>query len=198
MSGMQQSATKEKIIEASYHLMMEKGYNHTGLKEILAIAGVPKGSFYHFFQNKEKLGLEVIEYYAKNMSFLLTQSFNKDLEPIQQLKNFFTASIKILVKDNNCCGGCLVGNIGQELADQKPVFRKKAEQILSQWQNQITLCIKQGQEENSINSEIKAEQLASFLFNSWEGAIMRMKISKSDVPLKDFMNTIFNSKLLSN
>jgi len=196
---MRDTSTKEKIIDASYHLMMEKGYNHAGLKEILTEAGVPKGSFYHFFENKEKLGLEVLEYYANNLEYVLTENLHdENVPPLQRLRNFFNTSIKILVKENNCCGGCLVGNFGLELADQNPVFREKAEQILLRWQNEITRCIEKGQTDQSINSNIGAEQLASFLFNSWEGAVMRMKISKTDKSLNDFINIVFNSALLKN
>ena len=177
--------------------MMEKGYNHAGLKDILAEAGVPKGSFYHFFENKEQFGLEILDYYARSSAFLITENLhNKKIPALQRLKNFFLASIHVLVKKNKCCGGCLVGNLGQEMADQNPVFREKSEQIMAEWQQEITQCIRQGQLENSINPKVDAKQLASFLFNSWEGAVMRMKISKSDKALNDFMTIVFESPLL--
>jgi len=96
-SPMKKTSTKEKIIDASYNLMVEKGYNNTGLKEILTRAGVPKGSFYHFFENKEKLGLEVLEYYASNMEYVINENLlDKNTTAIQRLKNFFNTIIKIL------------------------------------------------------------------------------------------------------
>ncbi|MDW3689418.1 TetR family transcriptional regulator C-terminal domain-containing protein [Cupriavidus sp. CV2] len=38
--------------------------------------------------------------------------------------------------------------------------------------------------------------LAQFLLNSWEGALLRMRVEKSDGPLRDFVKVIFESVLV--
>jgi TetR/AcrR family transcriptional repressor of lmrAB and yxaGH operons len=54
--------TKEKLIETASRLFEIKGYNATGLNEILAESGTPKGSlYYHFPKGKEELALESIK-----------------------------------------------------------------------------------------------------------------------------------------
>jgi TetR/AcrR family transcriptional repressor of nem operon len=40
-----------------------KGYAAVGLNEILAAAGVPKGSFYHYFESKDAFGEALLESY---------------------------------------------------------------------------------------------------------------------------------------
>jgi TetR/AcrR family transcriptional repressor of lmrAB and yxaGH operons len=41
--------TRDRLVTAAATLFRRKGYHATGLAEILADAGVPKGSLYHFF-----------------------------------------------------------------------------------------------------------------------------------------------------
>jgi len=43
--------------------MIQKGYTAVGLSELLATAGVPKGSFYHYFRSKEEFGQALLEEY---------------------------------------------------------------------------------------------------------------------------------------
>ena len=56
--------TKQNLVDAGSQLFLERGYNETGLNDILAAAGVPKGSFYHHFRSKEDFALEVVDQYG--------------------------------------------------------------------------------------------------------------------------------------
>ncbi len=56
--------TKATLVDAWLHLMLEKGFHHTGIQEVLQAAGVPKGSFYYYFPSKEAFGREVIAQFA--------------------------------------------------------------------------------------------------------------------------------------
>src|SRR5258707_14224484 len=56
--------TKATLVDAGLHLMLENGYHHTGIQDVLQAAGVPKGSFYYYFPSKEAFALEVIAQFA--------------------------------------------------------------------------------------------------------------------------------------
>src|SRR5215469_1994707 len=51
--NMAQNDTRAALLEAGDRLLLTSGYAGTGLSEILASAGVPKGSFYHWFSSKQ-------------------------------------------------------------------------------------------------------------------------------------------------
>ena len=53
--------TRDKIIASGVRAILDKSFNAVGLNEILADAGVPKGSFYHYFKSKEAFGVAVVE-----------------------------------------------------------------------------------------------------------------------------------------
>src|ERR1700693_3676029 len=53
--------TRERILYASAELFRRQGYAGTGLKQVVAQAGAPCGSLYHFFpEGKEQLADEVL------------------------------------------------------------------------------------------------------------------------------------------
>ena len=53
--------TKNKLLQIGAKYVHLKGFNNTGLQEILKEAKVPKGSFYFYFKSKEEFGLEIID-----------------------------------------------------------------------------------------------------------------------------------------
>jgi TetR/AcrR family transcriptional repressor of nem operon len=54
---------RQHIIDVAKSLMTNKGYTAMGLSEVLTTAGVPKGSFYHYFRSKEEFGQALLEEY---------------------------------------------------------------------------------------------------------------------------------------
>ncbi|MGO4376156.1 TetR/AcrR family transcriptional regulator, partial [Paenibacillus sp. MCAF20] len=62
---------KNKLLNASLQLMLSKGYYATTVDEICAEASVTKGSFFHYFKNKEDIGKATLDHFEKLQSHLL-------------------------------------------------------------------------------------------------------------------------------
>ncbi|MES2347993.1 MAG: TetR/AcrR family transcriptional regulator, partial [Pseudomonadota bacterium] len=54
---------RENIIATGQRIMAGKGFSAVGLNEILTGAGVPKGSFYHYFGSKDAFGEALLDSY---------------------------------------------------------------------------------------------------------------------------------------
>lgn len=52
--------TRANIVESSYQLFIERGYNAASMREISLRAGVTVGAIYNHFQTKEEIWVEVI------------------------------------------------------------------------------------------------------------------------------------------
>lgn len=188
-------ATRTALIAAGTHLILEKGYNHCGLEEILKEAKVHKGSFYHFFKSKEDFGLQVVaEYAAMRMASLDEQLNNTDVRPLARLRRFFELSA-LRHQSLGYRKGCLFGNLGQEMADHSEVFRTRLEEVLSEYRAKIARCFREAQQVGDLRADFDADRLAGFCLNSWEGAILRMKVAKSYEPLDDFLFVMFETVL---
>jgi AcrR family transcriptional regulator len=58
--------SKEHLVKSAARLFVKKGYNATGINDILSSAELSKGSFYFYFASKKELAAAVAEYFNKN------------------------------------------------------------------------------------------------------------------------------------
>ena len=61
MARTEEPAVRRRLVEAAIRLFAEKGYESASVSEIVAAAGVTKGSMYHYFQAKDDLLLEIYD-----------------------------------------------------------------------------------------------------------------------------------------
>jgi len=53
--------TRSRLLEKGGDLVSSRGFNATGVQEITAAAGVPKGSFYNYFDSKDAIVAAVVD-----------------------------------------------------------------------------------------------------------------------------------------
>jgi TetR/AcrR family transcriptional repressor of nem operon len=187
--------TRAALLEAGMDVMLEKGYSNTGIQEVLSSLGVPKGSFYHYFDSKEHFALTIIQhldqmYRASMMQVLL----DSDKSPLQRLKSYCEIS-----RDNflsqECRKGCLIGNLSQEMSDQSEVLRKELSSVMTSRVAQIAECIEAGQRLGEITQVRTATKLAEHFMCGWSGAVMVAKTLKNIEPMDNFIDLTFNNFL---
>jgi TetR/AcrR family transcriptional regulator, transcriptional repressor for nem operon len=192
---MPKEATKMRILSEGARIVYEKGFNHTGIQEILEAAGVPKGSFYFYFKSKDDFGLQLVDFYLEfalaGMDAVLGLSSH---EPLERLRNFFR-HMKGVAEERGLRGGCPIGNLAQEMADQSEAFRLKVNHAFSALSGRIARCLEEAQRLNQIGPSTDPGELADFIMNSWEGALLRMKAENSLLPLDVFERMIFEGLL---
>ncbi|KAM3105793.1 TetR family transcriptional regulator C-terminal domain-containing protein [Phormidesmis sp. 146-33] len=183
--------TKLALIKAGRRIVVEKGYNHTGIQEILQAVGVPKGSFYHFFSSKEEFGLAIIDDDSQMHDRIVEQYLGDiSLSPLNRLKRYFAFKLEEF-ETLQYREGCLFGNLSQEMADQNETFRVRLQEAIDRWRDQFAACIQAAQDAGEVSKKQQAKDLAEFCLNSWEGALLQMKVTKSDAPLKNYMQFMF-------
>ncbi|MFQ3671944.1 MAG: TetR/AcrR family transcriptional regulator, partial [Verrucomicrobiia bacterium] len=80
------AATREKLVTAAVGLILRHGYHATGVDAICAEAGVTKGAFFHHFEDKDALGLAVIEWWSAMGTREYSKAWAEDAgDPLQQL-----------------------------------------------------------------------------------------------------------------
>ena len=53
--------TKDLILNTSFNMFYENGFNNTSIPDIMKETNLTKGAFYHHFENKLEIGKKVIE-----------------------------------------------------------------------------------------------------------------------------------------
>jgi len=187
--------TRQRLLAVGEQLMLERGYHSTGLSDIVNSAGVPKGSFYHFFASKEAFAMAVLDQHFQDYDQATAELLTRpDLPPLIRIQHFFLAA-RDKMQQQNCEGGCLVGNLAQEMSDQDESFRLRLEQIMRSWQTHIARCLQEARDQGQLPDSTEPTEMARFLLNSWEGALMRSKVTKSIESLDNFMSIIFSTVL---
>ncbi len=185
--------TREALIRCGVELCTQSGFQATGIEEVLQRVNVPKGSFYHYFRNKREFGKQVINSYAEYFQLKLARHFtNAALSPLDRLRAFIDEAQAGMMKFEYK-RGCLVGNLGQELAGLDEEFRQSLEHVLLSWEQQTAACFREAQLQKHLNNKQDPELLAAVFWIGWEGAILRSKLTKSNKPMQLFADFFLES-----
>lgn len=178
-------------------MLWSQGYHGTGLKEILDAVKVPKGSFYNYFGSKEDFGAEVIQHYASPFIAQLNAHLEAaDDDALGAIKRYFDELI-VELERNEFKGGCLMGNLMGEIGDTSEICRKSLQSAVTRYRNLLQSGLAKAQQQGTVRLDKSPEEMADLLTNAWQGALLRMKIEKSSVPIKqccqDLLGDFFRS-----
>lgn len=166
--------------------MFEKGYNGTGVKDLADAAGIPKGSLYNYFKNKEDYAKEAVLYYYKEMSKEKFEVLSdKNLKPLDRIKKFYSDMIKEFDCGVNCKLGCFVGNLTQEMGGISDLLGSVVFEIHGEIVDKLENCLKEAVRDGSL-SYVETSSLAEFITNSWQGTLIRIKAGEDKKALEDF------------
>lgn len=185
------SGTRDLLLRAGLEVLTEKGFSATGIEEILGRVGVPKGSFYHYFESKEAFGLQLIDLYAEFFAKKLDRHFcNKTQSPLSRLHAFIDDAKDGMAR-YEYRRGCLIGNLGQEMGSLPESFRARLKDTFEDWQSRLSVCLIEAQQEGQLSPDVDVRQLAAFFWIGWEGAVLRAKLEKTVAPLDVFTRFFF-------
>lgn len=181
------ASKKDHILRAGLEIMKIHGYNGTSVKDIVDAAGVPKGSFYNYFDSKESFAIDALEAVASE-SYLASRALLSvdDKSPMQRLRHSFETNAD-LACDSEFRIGCFFGNMGQEMADSNEAIRNKVKQVLQRNAGLFQEVLDEARAAGEIESDTPTATIAEFVLNAWEGTLMRMKASRSREPLDTFL-----------
>jgi TetR/AcrR family transcriptional repressor of nem operon len=126
------SDARENILQAGQSLIELRGYSALGVAEICKAAGVPKGSFYHFFASKEALALAVIDAHWAAQERTWALILDGAQPPLERLRRLFEATEAEQFAGQQSCGtvsGCMFGNLTLELSNQTEAIRARLQEI---------------------------------------------------------------------
>jgi TetR/AcrR family transcriptional repressor of nem operon len=177
---------RRRLLAAGLDLVHAQGFAASGVKDITDAAGVPKGSFYAYFPSKEAFAAAVLDHYWSGIEARLMPILETEGLAQERITRFFHA-----LADEHEAGdfllGCLVGNMSLELSGSSEPVRAELVRILDGWGEALTACVRAGQTRSGgIRVDLDAAELASMLIESWEGAALRGKVTRSREPYDRF------------
>jgi TetR/AcrR family transcriptional regulator, transcriptional repressor for nem operon len=186
------SSTRERLIATGLPLLLERGYNGLGLQALLSAAGVPKGSFYHHFRDKEDFALQVVDAYMREVHADLDAILgDPSFLPLDRVRLFFATTQQTYRQQGYM--GCLLGGLGQELSGVSSSFRRKIEECFMEIATRLTVCFEEARERGDLPADSDPRRLASLLVDCWEGAALRSRLQRDHAPLNAMLEFYFRS-----
>lgn len=187
-----ETSTKDRLLQAGMSMLLEQGYNHLAIQDLLVATRVPKGSFYHHFENKEDFALQVIDLYMRHVHEGLAACLDDlTIAPLDRVRHFFESTSESYRQEGYL--GCLLGGLGQELSGVSPVFRKRIEGCFQAIAGRIAGCLNEAIDQGALSPTVDAESLANLLVDCWEGAALRTRLLRDAAPLRSMLDFYFQS-----
>ena len=174
--------TRDRILAAATELIHQRGYKATGVAEIVAASGVPKGSFYFYFASKEELGRVLLQRYREKQREELARIFPEDAEAIPTIRAFFEDAARMQA-DAGCKSGCLLGNLAAEITESEEL-RKELAGTLDDLLKVLAGAVARGQARGELSTDFAPEAAADFFLSVFEGSILLAKARRDPQALE--------------
>lgn len=183
--------TQDLIINTSFELFYEKGYNATSIPDIMKETSLSKGAFYHHFKNKREIGKKVIENIIRKR---IKEGF---IEPLAELNRnipelllyVFTNRIKNYSEREKALG-CPANNLVGEIGYTEQDFRVILKSLFEEWREALINAIEHGKNRGEIKNDVNSSSVAISLICAFEGVRSVRKVYDDDKIFNEFMQSM--------
>jgi TetR/AcrR family transcriptional regulator, transcriptional repressor for nem operon len=192
---MPKPSNREKLLHEGLKVVLSQGYCGASVRDIVRAAGVPQGSFTNHFTSKEAFIQEVLDLYFSLGRGTIDKTLRNDsLPPLRRLGAWFDL-LRASHKKTGFRTGCLIGNLCIEASEQSESTRHRLTEIWKEIHSSIVYCLRAAVDAGELSASTEIDEIASFLFSSWHGAVLQSKVEHSVKPLDRCKRFLFSQIL---
>jgi TetR/AcrR family transcriptional regulator, transcriptional repressor for nem operon len=162
---------QQGIFRSASRLFEDLGYAGVSIRDIVASVNVPKGTFYNYFRSKEYLASVIVRAHFEDLDLTLTIG-EQESAALRLRRHFEAISVS---NELTACPGLLLGTLANELLGLPEDLRSQIRDGFRSWSDQVTHLLRLAQAQRQVSTEHDPRQLAAFLLNSWQGAMLATK-----------------------
>ncbi|WP_439886094.1 TetR/AcrR family transcriptional regulator [Pseudomonas sp. MBLB4123] len=182
---------RDLILAKGAEVMTRRGYHGAGVQEIVQAAGVPKGSFYHYFASKEDFALQALQQvYAPRLARYAEALANPALSPRQRILDYYAELVAHFARQERLEYHCFIGSLSFEMAELSPAIGAEVDAILQRSADILQACLEQAQAAGELAADEDCGNLAGFIGHAWQGALTRLKVASNTRVLDDFLRRL--------
>ncbi|MCA9968809.1 MAG: TetR/AcrR family transcriptional regulator [Anaerolineales bacterium] len=174
------STKREQIIQTTCQLIELQGYHATGLNQIIAESGAPKGSLYHYFpEGKDELVEEAIDHTSRLIAGRLRAAMAATADPAAAIPAFLQQLAHHVQASGFQAGGPITA-VAIEAASTNPRLNAACRRAYRSWQAVV--------EQKLLASgceAVRARRRAGVVIALIEGAIILSRSERNVAPLLD-------------
>ncbi len=182
---------RDLILQRGAQVIVHRGYHATGVQEIVQAAGIPKGSFYHYFASKEEFALQALAYlYGPRLERYAQALSDASRSPRARLLGYYgDLRARFASRSPRACH-CFIGSLGFEMADRSPAIALRVEAILQRATQILQVCLEEARQAGELPADEDCESLAHFITDAWQGALTRLKVGETVAPVERFLGRL--------
>jgi TetR/AcrR family transcriptional repressor of nem operon len=192
---------RQKLLDAAFAVIREKGYVATTVDELCGRAGVAKGSFFHHFDSKEALAVVAANYWSETTGVLFAEApYHAHKDPLDRVLGYIDFRRALLTGDVPDFT-CLVGTMVQEIYETNPAIRDACDHSISSHAEKIEADIAEAMTQRGVAATWTAKSLALHTQAVLQGAFILAKakggadIAISTVDhLRRYIELLFNAQ----
>lgn len=166
--------------------VFERGFTGAGVRDVMAVAGAPQGSFTNHFRSKEEFGLVVLNRYFEGLQAIADETLcDGERAPMDRLDAYFDAITKKL-EAASWRHGCMISNLSLETAEHSELLRARLSEINRTLTQFFADVVRSAQSRGQVSADVDPDDVGMFLLAAWHGALLRMKVDRSPEPLRRF------------
>ncbi|MEM7342128.1 MAG: TetR/AcrR family transcriptional regulator [Actinomycetota bacterium] len=180
MQDMPQVSPKQRLLDAADLLMYQRGFEAVGVADLCSTADVRKGSFYHFFESKQQLAIDMLDQSWERTKTTLFASSVTDqslsaLDALDTYGRLLAENLERVSPGDDAVLGCRFGNFAVELSARDQIVRDKVAAIFAEMSHLIAETIERGVERGELHSGIDPNEAATDLVAHMEGLMVLAK-----------------------
>jgi AcrR family transcriptional regulator len=183
-------ATRDRIVGAAAGLMYERGVAGTSTEDVQAAAGVSASQVYHYFGDKRSLTRAVIDYQT-NVILGFQEPLLARLDSLDALRSW-AAVIVGIQRANGFRGGCPLGSLASELAENDSAAREDIVASYRRWQDAIRGGLAAMRDRGELVESADVDKLATALLTTLQGGLLLAKALRDGGPLETALNTVID------
>ncbi len=195
--------TRERILDVSQRLILQKGFSGVAIDEIVYEAEITKGGFFYHFKNRSDLARSLMERYLEDddriIKDLRTQSCELVDDPLQRVLAFLKLYADALGQVEEVHPGCLVASFTYESQQFDEVIHEQVRQGAESWKRLFIEHAEPALETHEC--EVSLDDLGDMLNAILEGGILMSRIEGNNAILhrqimlfRDYVRRVFHPK----
>jgi len=178
--------TRQKIVDTAAALMLTDGVAGTTIEGVCAAAGVGRSQVYHYFDDKGELVRAVIEWQAERVF----SGQEPHLAHIQGWESWdaWRDLVVAIQRKAGCVGGCPLGSLASELADEDELTRHVLVKSFQRWERAFQDAVQQMKDLGLMRADADTAILATTLLAALQGGLLLCQTRKDVAPLETSLN----------
>jgi TetR/AcrR family transcriptional regulator, transcriptional repressor for nem operon len=176
------AATRARIVAAAAALVYERGVAGTSLDDVMAATGTSKSQLYHYFADKDALTCEVIK--AQLGRILAAQQAGRhevsSWDGLQRWCGHWVTATRA----TGGAGGCPLGSLVGELADQSEPARRVLARCFAEWQSYLSDGFEAMRDHGELAARADPAELALTVMSALQGGLLMAQATRSARPLE--------------